>query len=245
MCVQGEVGPSTERAVTGSVDLAAILNELRFGVVSAFHPERPRGLARRRRRNQSGSGNGANARSMEVMSVRDQRSGLVEEIIALRDRGAPGSSRLSVCQLCGELAATGGLGGGLVLQAAGEFVATGHDHGAVGELRALLRASPQRWCAWCQAPIRVDMRGGAGDELNFGDVRMCAGCRAAGRAALIGRESQARHLRTLSSRQLRDQRDRAERAVALAGTARSSELATVRLALRRARRRLHQLVRTQ
>ena len=175
--------------------------------------------------------------------MRDPRSGLVEEIIALRDRGAPGSSRLSVCQLCGELAATGGWGGALVRQAAGEFVATGHDHGAVGDLRALLRASPQRWCVWCQTPIRVDARVGAGDELKIGGVRMCAGCRAAGRAALIGRESQARHLRTLSSRQLRDQRDRAEREVALAGTARSRELASVRLALRRARRGLHDVVR--
>ena len=171
--------------------------------------------------------------------MRDPRPGLVEEIIALRDRGAPGSSRLSVCQLCGELAATGGWGGAMVLRAAGEFVATGHDHGAVGDLRALLRASPQRWCVWCQTPIRIDARVGAGDELNIGGVRMCAGCRAASRAALIGRESQARHLRTLSSRALRDQRDRAERDVALAGTARSRELASARLALRRARRGLH------
>ena len=174
--------------------------------------------------------------------MRDPRSGLVEEIIALRDRGAPGSSRLSVCQLCGELAATGGWGGALVRQSAGEFVATGHGHGAIGDLRALLRASPQRWCAWCQTPIRIDACGGAGDELDIGGVRMCAGCRAAGRGSLIGRESQARHLRTLSSRQLREQRDRAERDVALAGTARSTELATARLALRRARRGLHEVV---
>lgn len=169
--------------------------------------------------------------------MRDQRSGLVREIIALRERGAPGSSRLSVCQLCGELAATGGWGGALVRRAAGEFVSTSHDHGAIGDLRALLRASPRRWCEWCQAPIRIDASC-AGDEPHSGGLRICAGCRAAGRVLLIGRESQARHLRTLSDWQLRAQHDRAERHVALEGTARSRELAAMGLALHRARRRL-------
>lgn len=172
--------------------------------------------------------------------MRDQRSGLVEEIIALRERGAPGSSRQSVCQLCGALATTGGWGGALLLRAAGEFVARDHDHGAVDELYALLQASPRRWCAWCQQPIRVESRSGAGDTAKIGGGRLCADCHAVGRTTLIDHESQARHLRTLSTRQLRDQRDRAERHVALATTAPSRELAAVRLALRRARRGLRE-----
>ena len=110
---EGEVGPSTELAVAGSVDLAAILNEPRFGVGVCIPSRATEGPGPTTSPQPSVSGNGANARSMEVMFVRDPRSGLVDEIIALRDRGAPGGSHLLVCQLCGELAATGGWGGGL------------------------------------------------------------------------------------------------------------------------------------
>lgn len=166
--------------------------------------------------------------------MRDKRVELREEILDLEAREGRGFgiSGVKTCQACGRLGTYSGWAGAMAAHREGPFIAPGHHHEAV-EIEAALAPSAPRFCTACGAPAERVPRTGAVEP-----APLCLTCAAAGVDA--GRLSRSRRLDQLhpTERSMRDGLRRTEREHALEGTAPSMELARIRLALRRLRRRL-------